>query len=458
MTITANSQQLTLNPHQIEGVKWLLDPAHGKALVADEVGLGKTAMVIETVRRLNAQEQLRLPRAKRLARVLWLTDANLIEQTMTEFERFAPELTTLAITPEQLRRTKFTRVIQSAQFPGVDVAVMSFDTAHSRRQWVGQCQLPMLVLDEAGNLRGGGPQFNTVSSLARQTPRVIGMTATPMENHPVELYNVLAAIDVPGLWPRGTFEREFVEWRETAPDHRTKRQQKVAVAWLNDRATLRVRELLGTVMLRRTASEVSLPLPQRVGEDVIWVEPYPEQQEAYEAAARGHNAAQAFHDQQRAGVLSAGESSAIADKLIEVLAERGFPQAVIFSEYQDSLDLITERLTQAGVDTWARLDGKATAAERVERVEAFQNGDVQVLVGNIVLERGLNLQCSNLLISVGSSWNPAREAQREGRIRRAGSPHHFYEHITLAPDMPLTKAQQGRLAAKRDLAVRIGLI
>ena len=80
----------------------------------------------------------------------------------------------------------------------------------------------------------------------------------------------------------------------------------------------------------------------------------------------------------------------------------------------------------------------------------------QVLLGSKILERGLNLQEVRVLISLDPSYNPAREVQREGRIRRIGSPHDTYEHLTLLPDTPDARAKWKLLADKRAMGVTVG--
>lgn len=141
---------------------------------------------------------------------------------------------------------------------------------------------------------------------------------------------------------------------------------------------------------------------------------------------------------------------------MQLLRERGDQQAIVFSEYVDLLSEIADRLERADL-THVVIQGSVKDKDRQAAVETFTSEQARVLVGNVVLERGLNLQNCNLLISVGTSWNPAREAQREGRIRRAGSPHQTYEHITLMPATQLSEAQWSILSRKREHAVSVGL-
>lgn len=298
--------------------------------------------------------------------------------------------------------------------------------------------------------------WRTVREIAQATPRVVGMSATPMENDPVELFNVLAAIDTPGLWTRSVYESEFVEWKGKINRKTGQPYDVRPIGWATTAHSDAVRDYLSRVMLRRTGEQVNLDLPVNVtAEPVIWVDPYADQQDAYDRASRNPNGARAFHGQQKAG-LSTGESSAILDRLVALLNERGEQQAIVFSEYLDLLDEIADRLTAAGI-THAVIHGDVKGGNRESVVRSFVEGQVRVLIGNKVLERGLNLQNCNLLISVGSSWNPAREAQREGRIRRARSEHTGYEHFTLMPSTRLSEAQWTTLAKKRDCAAAVGL-
>ena len=80
-----------------------------------------------------------------------------------------------------------------------------------------------------------------------------------------------------------------------------------------------------------------------------------------------------------------------------------------------------------------------------------------MLIGSKVLERGLNLQHCRVLLSLDSSWNPAREAQRTGRICRIGSPHASVEHVTFLGDTPVTRRKVEQLHNRRAMAEAVGL-
>jgi hypothetical protein len=53
-----------------------------------------------------------------------------------------------------------------------------------------------------------------------------------------------------------------------------------------------------------------------------------------------------------------------------------------------------------------------------------------------------------MLVSVGQTYNPARERQRKGRLCRIDSPNQTYRHLVFLPDTPQTRKQVDTLARK----------
>lgn len=434
-----------LQPHQAEGVHWLLQ--RPRALLADDVGLGKTVQALALIGTLFETDQLPHAGRNRLCRVLWLTDATLVEQTMAEVETFLPNFTVLGSTDPAMASGGRAQQLRKRSFPsGVDILVMSYEQAHSRRQWLEQFSPSMLVLDEASKLKGEQSFFRTVEDISRRTPRVLSMTATPLENNPTELFAILRATGTPGLWPKRVIDADFIEWELSPPDHQGKRR-KIPVDWVENKVS-EVRDYLSGVMFRRTAEDIDLDLPRHVGDRIRWVPLGADQQAEYDAAAR-QTGLSGFHKQQAAG-LRAGTSSVLIDALMEELLRSGEP-TIVYCESLEMLALAAERFSAAGIE-YRQIEGKTTSEDRSDAVQEFRDGGVYVLLGSSVLEHGLNLQTCRKLISLDSSWNPQRENQREGRIRRIGSPHATYEHITLLPDTPLTRKKVGRLEKKSRMA------
>ncbi len=441
----------TLKSHQREGVAWLLERAN--AVLADDVGLGKTIEALALIGKLEEAGQLRRRNPRSVCRVLWITDAPLLEQTKSEVKQFLPDFSVATTLDPAFGNSQKARMAWQQRFgAGPDTLVMSYDMARSRIHWLAQAATPsMLVLDEAMEIKGGGKTFDAVHQVAKKAPRVLAMTATPLENHPMELYWLLRAANVPNLWPAHQFKSEFVTWRTV--DRGYGRAEEVPVGWRTERLS-EVREFLQHCLLQRSAEDVGLPLPTRVGETHRFVQLSLTQQKAYDAASKKFGRAAVVAMEQAA--KAAGVESRLVDELMVELGAMGDEQAIVYCEYLWVLDLVEERLNNEGV-TYARIEGKIKDADRALAVDAFRSGGARVLLGSRVLERGLNLQHCRRLISLDASWNPARERQREGRIRRIGSVHETFRHLTLLPDTPLTRGKLIQLAGKRASADAISL-
>jgi SNF2 family DNA or RNA helicase len=430
----------TLKPHQAEGVAWLLD--RHNAVLADDVGLGKTVQALAYIGALDARGDL-VRRPNSICRVLWITDAPLQSKDRGEIERFLPSFTVATGEDPELRANQKQRAAFKEKFGvGPDILVMSYELATSRRHWLAQVADPALVvLDEAMKIKGGKARFEAIQLITERAPRVVAMTATPYENDPMELWTLLAAARVPGLWGNGEFANKFVTWekRQVAPFQWETKPTGWVEEWLPE-----VRELLRRVMLDRDVTAADLALPEVIRTQKT-VPLTPAQQEAYQAASQrqGRHAVQAMEAVSKAF----RSTSPLVDALFVELHKRHREQVVVYCEMLFMLDLVEEQLRERGI-TFARVEGKMKEAERSEAVERFRSGEARILLGSRVLERGLNLQQCRTLISLDVSWNPARERQREGRLRRIGSAFEVVEHVMILPDTPLASAKRATLASK----------
>lgn len=444
----------TLLSHQKEGVEWILRTP--KCLLADEAGLGKTPQALDAVSRVLATEEPHVrPGAfqRKLCRVLWLTDASLTAQTAEEASRWAPELTVLTGSDPEMRNGIAAQRLMQQNYPqGVDLLILSYATYLSRKESLGRYSPSMLVLDEVSRLKGHGKQLQAVRALSERTPRVLSMTATPLENDPTELWAILRVTDTPDLWVKPEFEKRFVSWR-TAYVDQWGNQRKVPDGWLEDQLE-DVRDYLSGVVLRRTHEDVGTERPLRLSTPPIDVLLTPEQECAYEEARKAGGRAAVRH-MEVASLLSP-EESPFSVALIRELDKRPGESAIVYCETLAMLDEVEQCLSDHGVST-CRIEGKINDSDRRDAIERHRSGQTHVLLASRVLEYGLNLQHCRLLISLDTSWNPAREAQREGRICRLGSPHTTYEHVVIRPKTALAEAKASKLDNKLRCAELVGL-
>ena len=134
-----------------------------------------------------------------------------------------------------------------------------------------------------------------------------------------------------------------------------------------------------------------------------------------------------------------GEESTVTDALLGRLT--GFRgRSVVFSEYVGLLSHVAAALLAAGREAYV-VSGTTPPKDRVASLTAWCSSPGAVLLGTKVLEVGLNLQAAGQLFSLGSSWNPAREIQRVGRIRRIGSEFATVNHTYLLADLKLERTR-----------------
>ena len=126
------------------------------------------------------------------------------------------------------------------------------------------------------------------------------------------------------------------------------------------------------------------------------------------------------------------------DELRAILRELRGPrggkrQAMVFSQYTDTIDFLREELAK---DRALRLmcftgrggevpvgDGTWRAIDRDEAKRRFRAGEADVLLCSEAAAEGLNFQFCGALVNYDMPWNPMRVKQRIGRIDRLGQAH-----------------------------------
>ena len=98
--------------------------------------------------------------------------------------------------------------------------------------------------------------------------------------------------------------------------------------------------------------------------------------------------------------------------------EGGLDRVVVFGCHVAALEHTRDALARYG----ARLIVGATPQrEREAAIEAFNRGDIRVLVGNVLsIGTGLNLQTCARGVFLDASWSPAQNEQAVHRLFRAG--------------------------------------
>jgi superfamily II DNA or RNA helicase len=415
--------------YQIETVRKVLKQYRGRVLLADEVGLGKTieaGMVLkEYILRGMAE------------RVLILTPASLVGQWRDEMaSKFGIDCAT---SHDPLLRS------EPASFWAQPRVIASIAVARRKDQaeMLTGLDYDVVIVDEAHHLRDqASASYRLVNSLQKRF--LLLLSATPVQNSLLELYNLLTLLQ-PGIFKT---QKEFrsvymVPGKPREPANRE-----------------RLRDLMRSVMVRNTRALAALRMPRRQASTLRAV-PDPAEAACYqelstlvrEVAAIGSQEGNSGpHRLSLQHVLAAaGSSPAAASRaigriaehfpgdprwsdlvaqvgaitagakevaLFRLLAQNPAEKKLVFVHHRESLAHLADRLGRQKIP-FALFSGDMSGPQKDAAVDAFRDR-VPLLLCTESGGEGRNLQFCNTLINFDIPWNPMAIEQRIGRIDRIG--------------------------------------
>lgn len=187
-TQTLQDARVDLNPHQIESALFAFrSPLSGGAILADEVGLGKT---------IEAGIILSQKWAERKRHLVIIAPANLRKQWVEELEEkfYLPAF----ILDKKVMNQYLTNKEGVNPFETDRIVVCSYDFARRQERYLRLAQLDLVVLDEAHRLRNVYRPDNQTGNVLRSAlvgKKKILLTATPLQNSLLELYGLTSFID-----------------------------------------------------------------------------------------------------------------------------------------------------------------------------------------------------------------------------------------------------------------------
>jgi len=200
--------QVDLNPHQVEAALFAFqNPFSNGAILADEVGLGKT---------IEAGLLLSQKWAERKRRLLVIAPANLRKQWSVELaEKFH--------LPSVILETRsFNAAVKAGNLNPFDqpmIVICSYQFVKSKDPYVSRTDWDLVVIDEAHRLRNVYKTSNkiaqTIKTAVAKCPKVL-LTATPLQNSLMELYGLVSIIDDYAFGDAKSFSTRFVRPRNNA--------------------------------------------------------------------------------------------------------------------------------------------------------------------------------------------------------------------------------------------------
>jgi SNF2 family DNA or RNA helicase len=420
--------QLEFEPfdYQWQTAQTVLRRMRGRAILADEVGLGKTieaGLVLSELRMRGLGD-----------RALVVVPAGLAEQWREELERKFALPTTIAAKGEW----------DTGHHHPVVIASLAAARREPLRQALTDRPWDVIVVDEAHRLRNPRSASGRLAR-ALSARYLLLLTATPVENRLQDLYELVSLVAPGLLGTPAQFRAQHGSGDPGSP---------------RDISGLRARTR--EVMIRHRRSEVSLMLPQRLAETVL-VTPTAEEAALYtEIAMRirfeARQASQARRMTLRSLARLAGSSPAAVaptlakigwadlarqaaaigspSKIAELVtrlrgaiptsvssasassADAGPEKVLVFTAFRQTLELMAGELNNQGIPAVV-YHGSLARLDKEKAIRAFRD-EVPVMLSTESAGEGRNLQFCHMMINIDLPWNPMQIEQRLGRLHRVG--------------------------------------
>ena len=392
-----------LYAYQKTGVEFI-HAARGRALVTDDMGLGKSAEALVWSNLFGGKKILIVAPAN----VTW-------KWAVKEIKMWAADRTWQVIENSKQK------------IKDVDIIIMSYRISVLRYEEIDLIPFDTMIFDEAHYLKSNKSQQNKVArKLVKGVPNLLFLTGTAFKNKRIEMYPLLNMLD-PKTWSNviefgtrycgGTFSQGH--WI-IQPDKETNTEELQA--------------RLAPIMLRRTKKQVAIDLPDLTRVSIpITIDNAKEYEQTLrsvkeQARISGYKPATALTLLNKLRqVVGMGKITA-AIELAEDVLETG-NQVVIFAHHKAVVEELKKALWQRKVGV---IDGSTKNKDRQMLADAFQAGQLRVMVISSAGKEGIDLYSSSHIIFAERLWTAADEEQLEARLHRNGQKNAVTSHYLVA--------------------------
>ena len=406
--------------YQIQGIKFLL--SNKSALLADQMGTGKTVMTTTAIRILFIKGLIK--------KAMVVVPSNLINVWQSHLKNWAPELQFLTINDTKDMRNILWQI-------RAHVYIISYDTLKNDYKEKSVLlkdfskNLDLIVLDEAHNIKNKDTfKAKAVKSISKNAHYRWALSGTPLQNNIKELVSLLEF-----LIPNQKFDNLTIE---------------------------ELKEILKSIMLRRLKKDVLSQLPEKLPPEIEKFELSPIQKQYYEnylnyERSRLLNLYERIKYEKNFNYMMKQNLIFSLQKLRQIC---NFPPESIHSPKVERLKEIVKELADQkekvviftnfvneGVDKIIKnlktilqpqqivsYHGSLKPEEKNLAVKKFvEDEKCLVFVGTInAAGEGLTLTSSSYVIFFDLHWNPAKMWQAEDRVHRIGQKNkvNIYTFIT----------------------------
>jgi len=415
--------QLEPMPHQLATASKVLHEMGGRAILADEVGLGKTIEAGLVLKEYIVRGLVK--------RALILVPASLVLQWVRELNQ---KFGISAVAQKKEHTWQY------------DIVVASMDTAkrEPHREKLLAQDYDMLIIDEAHKLKNKKTtNYQFVNQMSKKY--CLLLTATPVQNDLDELYNLITLLKPGQLGGQSEFAANFVV------DKRLPKNEG------------QLQEALSGVMIRNRRGDGGIHFTKRIVRNIPLVLS-PEEKALYDGVTAFVKERVVETIADMASMLSlvtlqrevcssrdavfvtlvnlfkktaedsplrakiwglvenirAITSNTKAEKAMELIREID-DKVIIFTEYRATQEYLLNYFRDNGLYA-VPYRGGMNRGKKDWMMDLFR-GRAQVLIATEAGGEGINLQFCHHMINFDLPWNPMRVEQRIGRVHRLGQQH-----------------------------------
>jgi SWI/SNF-related matrix-associated actin-dependent regulator 1 of chromatin subfamily A len=415
-----------LYPFQRDGVIFALEH-HGRVLIGDEMGVGKTIQGIATACAFRDEWP-----------VFVLCPASVKLNWREEFMRWYPELE---------KKDFYLLHSKKSMKNAAKIWIASYNMATLLEQWLNTFEFKVVIADESHYMKNfKAKRTQALIPILQRAKRVILLSGTPVLARPAELFTQLAAI-------RPDIFANFKQFADRFCD------PKVMFTHTDYTGAAHIKELhtvlSNTVMIRRLKSDVLRQLPAKVRQKVeiavnaahcrkikkLYFE-IKKKQEYFQEVVQNLGTEEAEQAIRKLGVdmfisraysLTALAKQQGVCEYVSYLVQNDC-KFIVFGHHLDMLDAIENQVIKEKAK-YIRIDGSTPQERRQQGILAFQKyPDCKVAVlGILAAGQGITLTAASTVIMAEMNWTPGVMIQAEDRAHRIGQEKCVNIHYLFGP-------------------------
>jgi len=385
-------------PHQLQSAIQVIEKMNGKAILADEVGLGKTIEAGLVLKEYMIRGLVK--------KALILVPASLVSQWAKELnDKF------------HIAASIFKKNIGWDQY---DIVITSLDTAKrpNHQAEILQQEYDMVIVDEAHKLKNSRTKnYQFVKSLKKKF--CLLLTATPIQNKLEEIFYLVSLLKPGHLGNYENFMKRFSSRYRHIEDEQI------------------LKDLISKVMVRNRRENSGVDWTKRHVETIL-IDMSPSERALYDAVSEYRGATFSSLILQREAcssreavymtarkigaeylipIIDQVEVNSKAEKALELIQQID-NKVLIFTEYRATQLYLQWFFKQHNLIAVPFRGGFKRSKKDWMQMQ-FQDR-AQIMIATEAGGEGLNLQFCHHIINFDLPWNPMRLEQRIGRVHRFG--------------------------------------